>query len=60
MWILDEPLRDPPEAPPTALTHDEYQRAQRIYEGSQERMHHLARALMWNDLMPGFSAMVNC
>lgn len=60
MWILDEPLRDPPESLPTALTSREYRRAQRIYDGGQERLNYLTRALMWSDLMPGFSAMVNC
>jgi hypothetical protein len=60
MWVLDEPLRDPPEAPPMLLNGHDFERAQRIYGGYLIAAgHDLRRDVIWGGLMPTFSVMVN-
>ncbi len=57
MWVLDEPHRDPPEALPMMLDHEEFERAQRLYGYSawQDRR----RYELWSGLVPGLEALVN-
>jgi len=60
MWILDEPLREPPAAPPSALKEREFRRAQRLYAGNNAIYSRLGlRERFWSDLSPAFPAMVN-
>lgn len=57
MWVLDEPHRDPPDALPMMLNHDEFERAQRLYgfwAWQDRRTYEL-----WSGLVPGFEAIVN-
>ena len=59
MWVLDEPLHDPPESLSTALSGQEYIRALRMYDSRRERFNYIAQSIMWGNLTPGFSALVN-
>jgi hypothetical protein len=59
MWVLDEPMHDPPETLPAGLSGQEYLRALRMYDSRRERFNYIAQSIMWGNLTPGFSALVN-
>jgi hypothetical protein len=63
MWVLDEPLRDPPESPPMMLDDHQYERAMRIYSEQlglgNRREIMLCKCTIWSGTMPSFSAVVN-
>ncbi len=59
MWVLDEPLRDPPESLPTVLSHAQFRRAERLYVGSRPHPMWYARDNVFAHLVPTFSAMIN-
>ncbi len=59
MWVLDEPLRDPPESPPTTLSCRQFERALRIYDHSRAQGHSQIREAMWSNWMPSVVALVN-
>ena len=58
MWILDEPLRDPPESLPTTLSCQQFERALRIYN-SRGYCRYRVRETTWNNWMPSFVAVFN-
>jgi hypothetical protein len=64
MWVLDEPLRDPPESPPMMLNNEQYKRAMRIYSGqfglSSRHEIIMHKSTLWAGTMPSFSALLNC
>jgi hypothetical protein len=63
MWLLNEPLRDPPEAPPLQLDSYHYKRALRLYSDqtamSSRREMLMYKASLWGGMMPSFSALLN-
>lgn len=59
MWVLDEPQRDPPEAPPMLLSCHDFARAQRLYGNCFPIGSDLRRDVIWGGLLPTFSVMVN-
>lgn len=59
MWVLDEPMRDPPEFFPTVLNRDQYQRAMRSYTVNRDSYNRQIREAMWSTMLPTFSALVN-
>jgi hypothetical protein len=63
MWLLNEPLRDPPEAPPLQLDNHDYKRALRIYSDqtamTSRREIMMYKTTLWGGMMPSFSALVN-
>jgi len=59
MWVLDEPLRDPPEFFPTVLNGEQYRRAMRSYAVSRDTYNRQIREAMWSTMLPTFSALVN-
>lgn len=59
MWVLDEPLRDPPESLPTALSHAQFRRAERLYASSRPYPAWYARDNVFTHLVPTFCAMIN-
>jgi hypothetical protein len=63
MWVLDEPLRDPPESLPMMLDNHQYERAARIYSArlglSNRREIMLYKSTIWGGTMPTFAAVLN-
>ncbi len=63
MWLLNEPLRDPPEAPPLQLNHHDYKLALRIYTDrttvSSRREIMMYKNTMWGGTMPSLSALLS-
>jgi hypothetical protein len=62
MWLLDEPLRDPPEAPPLQLNYHDYKRALRIYSGQTtvtSRRTMMYKTTLWDGMIPSLSAQLN-
>ena len=63
MWLLDEPLRDPPEAPPLQLNYRDYKRALRIYSDQTARTAHpeiiMYKSTLWSGMIPSLSALLN-
>jgi hypothetical protein len=63
MWVLDEPLRDPPESPPLQLNSHQYKRAMQIYNGQtgfdSRREIMMYRNTIWGGTMPTLSALLN-
>ena len=59
MWVLDEPLRDPPDFLPTVLNGEQYRRALRSYAVSRDSHSRQIREAMWSTMLPTFSALVN-
>jgi hypothetical protein len=62
MWLLNEPLRDPPEAPPLQLDNHDYKRALRIYSDhtaavTNRREIMMYKTTLWGGMMP--SALLN-
>ncbi|MCD4685890.1 MAG: hypothetical protein K8S97_08140 [Anaerolineae bacterium] len=59
MWVLEEPLRDPPDTLPMLLSLEQSMRAHRLYI---ERRYNLSFYLImnaFNNLFPTFSALIN-
>lgn len=54
MWILDEPLRDPPTSPLSLLYHSDSQRLDRTPEFFRPRND--LRQMLWCSLPPSFMA----
>lgn len=62
MWVLDEPLRDPPESLPMILNAHQYERAMRIYHmrcGREYRYETMLYKSVWGGTTPSFSALLN-
>jgi hypothetical protein len=63
MWLLNEPLRDPPEAPPLQLNHHDYKRALRIYTDqtaiTNQRNIMMYKSSLWDGMIPSVSALLN-
>lgn len=59
MWVLDEPLRDPPEAPPMWLDRGEHRRAERLYHDCCGNMLYRTRDIVLSGWFPTFSMIVN-
>lgn len=59
MWILDEPLRDPPESLPGTLSDQQYERAQRIYRHDRAGRRSQFKEAVWSNFLPAFVALVN-
>ena len=63
MWLLNEPLRDPPEAPPLQLNYQEYKRALRVYSDrglvDSRREIMMYKNTLWGGMMPTFSGLLN-
>jgi len=59
MWVLDEPLRDPPDAPPTWLNGHQYRRAERLYDDRHGSALYRAREAVISNLFPTFPMLVN-
>jgi hypothetical protein len=63
MWLLNEPLRDPPEAPPLQLDNHDYKRALRIYSDqtavTSRREIMMYKTALWGGMMPSLSALLN-
>jgi hypothetical protein len=63
MWLLNEPLRDPPETLPLQLNNHDYKRALRIYSDrtavTSRRDIMMYKASLWDGMMPSFSALLN-
>lgn len=59
MWVLDEPLRDPPESLPTALTGAQFQRAQRLYIDSRPNLGWQCKDSVFTHSLSTFSILLN-
>jgi hypothetical protein len=63
MWVLDEPLRDPPESPPMMLSRNQYQRALQAYDIKHRyagvREMPLYKDALWGGIVPTFAAFLN-
>ena len=63
MWLLDEPLRDPPEAPPLQLNYHDYKRALRIYSDQttvdSRREIMMYKNTLWGGMIPSFHGLLN-
>jgi hypothetical protein len=63
MWLLNEPLRDPPEAPPLQLNYHDYKRALRLYTdqtaATSRREFMMYKSTMWDGMVPSLSALLN-
>jgi hypothetical protein len=60
MWVLDEPLRDPPEVlTNNTLTEPEFVRAQWLYDDYRGNLRGGLRELAWNSFLPAFAIVVN-
>lgn len=59
MWVLDEPLRDPPEVSPVWLNGHQYQRAERLYRNRESRTLYRARDAVLSSLFTTFPMFVN-
>jgi hypothetical protein len=63
MWLLDEPLRDPPEATPLQLNSHDYKRAMRIYSDqnpmTSRRKFMIYKSTLWDGMIPSLSALLN-
>jgi hypothetical protein len=54
MWVLDEPVRDPPAAPPMALSRYQFKRAQRLYDDRRHNPGQEVRETLWSNVMPTY------
>ena len=63
MWLLDEPLRDPPEATPLQLNYHDYKRAMRLYSdqnpATSRRDAMMYKTTLWDGMIPSLSALLN-
>lgn len=59
MWVLNEPLRDPPESPPMLLAGRDLARAQRLHAERRDLFRRGVPVDVWNNLAPSFTAFVN-
>ncbi|MBN2305361.1 MAG: hypothetical protein JXQ72_12825 [Anaerolineae bacterium] len=59
MWILDEPLRDPPESTPAMLSRYQFHRALRLYDDARHNSRREVREVVWNNVMPMFFTLVH-
>jgi hypothetical protein len=59
MWILNEPLHEPPDPRPTSLSGQEFERAMRLYEETRSHVSRQSGAAVWISLAPSFPALVN-
>ncbi len=59
MWILDEPLRDPPKSPPGTLNERELALAMRLYT-DRRHLHTLKiKESLWSNWAPSFAILFN-
>ena len=62
MWLLNEPLRDPPEAPPLQMNSHEYRYALRIYSdqttASSRREIMMYKNTLWGGVIPTFAGLL--
>jgi hypothetical protein len=59
MWVLDEPLRDPPDVQPTWLNGHQYRRAERLYNDRHGNAVYRARDAVISNLFPTFPMLFN-
>lgn len=59
MWVLYEPLRDPPETLPTVLSTEQYCRALRLYSNSRPDPGWQLRRGTFDTLFPTFGLVIN-
>lgn len=59
MWVLDEPLRDPPEFLPKSLTEPEFARVQWLYDDYRGNLRGGLREVAWNSFLPAFVIVLN-
>lgn len=59
MWVLEEPLRDPPDTLPMMLTLEQYMRAHRLYIEGRHNLRFQLKANAFHNLFPTFSALIN-
>jgi hypothetical protein len=59
MWVLDEPMRDPPESLPMALEKRDFARAQQLYSNSRSNRFNPLNNPIWNGMMPTYTALIN-
>lgn len=59
MWVLDEPLRDPPESPPMVLSGYQFKRALRLYDDTRRNPGQEVREMLWNNMMPTFITLIS-
>lgn len=59
MWVLDEPLRDPPESLAMLLSCSQFQRAHRLYVDSRYAPAWNIKDSVFNHPLPTFSALVH-
>ncbi|NDJ76108.1 MAG: hypothetical protein GYB65_07600 [Chloroflexi bacterium] len=59
MWILDEPLRDPPVSPALALTRRELQAERHRYAKYSAALRRQITEALWSNYSPSFMAVVN-
>jgi hypothetical protein len=62
MWLLNEPLRDPPETPPLQLNYHDYKRALRIYSGRTALINRhgviMYKPSLWDGMIPSLSPLL--
>ena len=59
MWVLNEPLRDPPESQPMVLTYSEFERAQRLYVDSRPNRSMNVRDTVFSHSISTFAILLN-
>ncbi len=59
MWVLNEPLRDPPESLPMVLSYSQFQRAQRLYIDSRPNRGMYVRDTVFSHSLSTFAILLN-
>jgi hypothetical protein len=59
MWVLEEPLRDPPDTLPMLLSLEQSLRAHRLYIEGRNNLGFNLKSNAFNNLFPTFSALIN-